>query len=113
MLYTLLRAGAWLGGLAPFILCLKHIDDPRMQSDASRALQGFSTWGHVFVPLIVLTGIVNTALTLGAWPIDMSSPYQVLQGAKIIIVMMMIATAIFNRYVRLHRLKIDPDAPVY
>jgi copper resistance protein D len=95
----LLCAGAWLGGLLPFILCLRLGDSPRLRSAVAVALRRFSGAGHFVVALIVATGIVNTALTLRAWPIDFSSLYQALLAAKIAVVAAMIAMALFNRYV--------------
>ena len=106
----LLSAGAWVGGLAPFILCLRRYDDPRLQSDVGAALRRFSGSGHFVVALIVLTGAVNTALTLRAWPIDLMSPYQALLDAKVAIVAAMIATAMFNRYILAPRMKHDTGA---
>jgi putative copper resistance protein D len=104
----LLAAGAWLGGLLPFILCLRHFDDPRTRTQARTVLLRFSRWGHLVVLLVVLTGIVNIVLTLGVWPVDLSSPYQTLLIAKIVVVAAMIAIAIFNRYVLMPRLGIGP-----
>jgi copper resistance protein D len=101
----LTTAGAWLGGLAPFILCLKQYDDPRLRSEVGVALWRFSGVGHFVVALVVLTGVVDTILTLGAWPIDFSSPYQALLATKITIVAAMIAMAIFNRYVLAPRVR--------
>lgn len=106
----LLLAGAWLGGLAPFILCLRQGRDLRLRPDVGTALRRFSGIGHFVVALIVATGVVNTMLTLGGWPIDFSSPYQALLAAKIMIVASMIAIALFNRYVLTPRLKLNDDA---
>jgi putative copper resistance protein D len=95
----LLAAGAWLGGLLPFILCLGQFDHPQLRSEVGVTLRRFSGVGHFIVALVVLTGVINTALTLGAWPIDLSSPYQTMLAIKIAIVAAMIAMALFNCYV--------------
>ena len=119
----LLAAGAWLGGLLPFILCLGQFDDPQLRSAVGVTLRRFSGVGHFVVALVVLTGVLNTALTLGAWPIDLSSPYQTMLAIKIAIVAAMIAMALFNSYVlaprmtnetglALQALKIDSVAEV-
>ncbi len=100
----LLVAGAWFGGLVPFILCVNQFGDPARQSEAMLATQRFSTWGHLVVAIIVLTGAVNVALTLRIAPIPFATPYQTLLAAKIALVLAMIATAMFNRYVLLARL---------
>jgi putative copper resistance protein D len=95
----LLCAGGWLGGLAPLILCLRRYSGGELRADVAIALRRFSTIGQFAVALVVLTGVVNTALTLGKWPLDFSSPYQALLAGKIAIVATMIAIALFNRYV--------------
>jgi putative copper resistance protein D len=104
----LLAAGAWLGGLLPLILCLRRDGDVRLRAEVGAALRRFSGLGHFAVALVVLTGVVNNALTLGAWPIDFSSPYQALLAAKIAVVAVMIAMALFNRYVLTPRIKSEP-----
>jgi putative copper resistance protein D len=101
----LLCAGAWLGGLPPLILCLRRYRDPRLRLEAAIALRRFSGAGHFLVALVVLTGIVNTILTLGRWPNDLSSPYQTLLAVKIALVAAMIALALVNRYVLAPRIK--------
>ena len=101
----LLCAGAWLGALAPLILCLRRYGDPRLRSEAALALRRFSGLGHFVVALVVLTGIVNTAWTLGGWPVDFSSLYQILLAAKIALVATMIALALANRYILAPRIK--------
>ena len=101
----LLCAGAWLGALPPLVLCLNRCGDPRLRSAAGIALRRFSGLGHFLVALVVLTGIVNTMLTLGRWPDDFSSLYQTLLAAKIALVAAMIGLALVNRYVLTPRVK--------
>jgi copper resistance protein D len=103
----LLVAGAWLGGLLPFILCVDRFGDPVLGSEALLAARRFSGWGHLVVALVLATGAVNVALTLRAAPIPFASPYQTLLAAKLAIVAAMIATALFNRYVIVPRLTND------
>lgn len=103
----LLTAGSWLGGLFPFILSVGRFGDPVLRSEALRAAQRFSTSGHFVVALVVLTGVVNVALTLGAPPIPFATPYQTLLAAKILVVALMIALALFNRYIVVPRLGQD------
>jgi copper resistance protein D len=106
----LLSAGAWLGGLAPLILCLRRYGDARLRAEVGAALRRYSGLGHFAVALVVLTGVVNIALTLGAWPIDFSTPYRALLLVKIALVAAMIAMALFNRYVLTPRIRNEPDA---
>jgi len=107
----LLAAGAWIGGLPPLALCLRRYGgDARLRAEAGAALRRFSGLGHFAVALVVLTGAVNTALTLGVSPVDFSSPYQALLAAKIAVVAAMIGIALFNRYVLTPRIKEEPAA---
>jgi putative copper resistance protein D len=101
----LLCAGAWLGALPPLVLCLKRCGDLRLRSAAGVALRRFSGLGHFLVALVVLTGVVNTMLTLGRWPDDFSSLYQTLLVAKIVLVGAMIGLALVNRYILTPRVK--------
>jgi putative copper resistance protein D len=107
----LLAAGAWLGSLAPLALCLRRSDgDAQRRADVAATLRRYSGLGHIAVALVVTTGVVNTALTLGVWPTDFSSPYQNLLAAKIAIVAAMVGIALFNRYVLTPRIKTGPRA---
>lgn len=101
----LLVAGAWVGGLVPFVLCVNQFGDPALRSEALLATRRYSTWGHLVVAIVVLTGVVNVALTLHVAPIPFTTPYQTLLAAKIVMVVTMIAMALFNRYVLVPRLK--------
>ena len=95
----LLTAGAWIGGLVPFAMCLRAYERDDLRKDAVRAMAGFSFWGQFIVAAIVLTGVVNIALTSGRAPIPPTTPYRALLTAKIIIVGIMILIALFNRFV--------------
>jgi putative copper resistance protein D len=105
----LLSAAAWLGALVPLVPCIAALGDPALQHAASLALRRFSTVGHAAVALVVMTGATNTALILGRWPTDWSSPYQALLAAKIGCVAMMILLALINRYVIVARMKAAPE----
>jgi putative copper resistance protein D len=100
----LLTAGAWAGGLIPFVLCVNRFDNPTLRSEAVLATRRYSTWGHLAVAAVVLTGVINVALTLHVVPLPLASPYQTLLAAKVVVVAVMIATALFNRYVLVRRL---------
>jgi copper resistance protein D len=106
----LLTAGAWIGGLVPFAMCLSAYRRDDLRKDAVRAMAGFSFWGQFIVAAIVLSGAVNIALTSGRAPIPPTTPYRALLVAKIIIVGIMIALAIVNRYVLAPRLKSSATA---
>ncbi|WP_413722654.1 copper homeostasis membrane protein CopD [Sodalis sp. RH23] len=93
----LFSAAWWLGGLLPLLFCLPLLRETA-RPDALRALIRFSRSGHAAVALVIFTGIVNTALVLGHWPLDGSAPYQRLLLIKIAVVAVMVILAVTNRY---------------
>ena len=101
----LLTTGAWIGGLVPFAMCLKAYERDDLRRDVVQAMMGFSFWGQLNVAAIVLTGVVNIALTSGHPPIPPTTPYRALLVVKILIVATMISLALFNRFVLAPRLK--------
>lgn len=102
----LLGAGFWVGALLPLLVCLLALRHPDGRTDATTALHRFSGLGHVAVALTLLTGILNTSLTLGQWPVDFRSPYQALLALKIALVAVMLSIALINRYVLTPRLAV-------
>jgi copper resistance protein D len=94
----LLTAGAWLGGLIPFVMCLTGFRDPKMQRDVVNAMMRFSYLARFVVAGVLATGIVNIALTSGRAPLAPLTPYRALLVSKIAIVAVMISLAAFNRY---------------
>jgi putative copper resistance protein D len=94
----LLTAGAWLGGLLPFLLCLRAYADSDLRPDAVDAMTRSSFWGQFIVAAIVLTGAVNVALISGRAPIPPTTLYRALLDAKILTVGLMISLAVFNRF---------------
>jgi copper resistance protein D len=108
----LMAAGAWIGGLVPFAMCLRAYERRDLRKDAVRAMAGFSFWGQLIVAAIVLTGVVNIALTSHHPPVPPTTPYRALLVAKLFIVAMMILLALFNRFVLTPRLKASADALV-
>jgi copper resistance protein D len=106
----LVAAGAWIGGLVPFVMCLRAHARDDLRKDAVRAMTGFSFWGQLIVAAIVLTGVVNIALTSHRAPIPPATPYRALLVAKLIIVSIMILLALFNRFVLAPRLKASANA---
>jgi copper resistance protein D len=106
----LVAAGAWIGGLVPFVMCLRAYERDDLRKDAVRAMANFSFWGQLIVAAIVLTGVVNIALTSHRAPIPPTTPYRTLLVAKLIIVAIMILLALFNRFVLAPRLKTSANA---
>jgi copper resistance protein D len=93
----LLSAGAWAGGLPPFVLCLDASRRAVLRWDAVTAMTRFSFYGHFAVATVVATGIANVAMTSGL-PLPPSTPYRALLDAKIAIVAAMVGLALVNRY---------------
>jgi copper resistance protein D len=105
----LLTAGAWLGGLIPFALCLRAYADNDLRPDTVDAMTRFSFWGQFVVAAIVMTGAINVALISGQPPLPATTPYRALLDVKIIAVGVMISLAAFNRFYLAPRL--TPGAP--
>ena len=76
-----------------------------LRRDAVKAMTSFSFLGQFSVAAIVLTGVVNIALTSGRPPIPPDTPYRMLLDAKIAVVAIMILSALFNRFVLAPQLK--------
>ena len=106
----LLAAGAWIGGLVPFALCLRAYERDDLRRDTVRAMAAFSFWGQLIVAAIVLTGVVNIALTSHHPPLPPTTPYRALLVAKLVIVAIMISLALVNRFVLVPRLKTSANA---
>jgi copper resistance protein D len=106
----LMAAGAWIGGLVTFAICLRAHERDDLRKDAVRAMAGFSFWGQLIVAAIVLTGVVNIALTSHHPPVPPTTPYRALLVAKLVIVATMILLALFNRFVLTPRLKTSENA---
>jgi len=95
----LLAAAAWFGSLPMFALSLKAYGDASLSVAASTAMRRFSFWGQLDVALIVLTGVVNIALTSGFGVFAPTTLYRILLDAKLVVVATMVGLALFNRYV--------------
>jgi copper resistance protein D len=106
----LLTAGAWIGGLIAFVMCLDAYSRNCLRGEAVAAMMRFSFAGHFVVAAIVATGIVNILMTSGRPPIPPDTPYRALLDVKIVVVAVMIAVAIVNRYALVPRLKASANA---
>ena len=94
----LLSAAYWFGSLLPLLTCMLYAREPSARPYAIVTLIRFSVWGHAAVSLVIITGVINTAIVLQRWPTDMTSLYQCLLVVKVILVAMMAAVAVYNRY---------------
>ena len=106
----LVTAGAWIGGLIPFVMCLSAYKRGDLRRQAVKAMMRFSFYGHFVVAAIVATGVVNILLTSRRLPLPPTTPYRALLDAKIGIVAVMILLAVINRYALVPRLKTSGNA---
>jgi putative copper resistance protein D len=95
----LLTAGAWLGGLVPFLLCLREFVDADRRREAVEAMKRFSFFGQFVVATLVLTGAANIALIPVHAPFPPTTAYRRLLDAKLVLVAIMIGLALTNRLV--------------
>ena len=102
--------GGWLGGLPAFALTLRLAGRAELAHAAEVAMLRFSAVGQLAVVGILATGAANVAMTGGRVPWPPTSPYRALLIAKIAVVTVMIALAVFNRFVLLPRIEHSPRA---
>lgn len=100
----LLTAGAWLGGLIPFAICVSAYADERLRRDAVTAMMRFSFWGQFVVAALVITGAANIMFISGHAPFPPTTPYRALLDTKLLVVALMIGLALTNRFVVAPRL---------
>ncbi len=99
----LLAAGAWIGALGGFILLLaaplEGFGADRLDT-ARRALDAFSLAGSIIVGLIVMTGLINAWLILGAdnLPALATSLWGQLLMLKLLLFFAMLGLAAVNRF---------------
>lgn len=108
----LVCGGLWVGGLYPLVLCLNRFWGPVDRYDATRSLRRFSWVGHGAVAALVLSGVFNTVMILGHFPLPERSLYGVILLFKVLLVGGMIGLALFNRYWLVPRLRSDNVDPV-
>lgn len=100
----LLCAAAWFGGLLPVLYCMRLVNaHHRMQAIGS--LMRFSRYGHLAVAGVLISGIINALFIQGV-----ALPWQSLYGrlllVKCVLVLLMVAIALVNRYVLVPRFRI-------
>ncbi len=106
----LLATAGWLGGLPPFLICLGLYAATPARRDALAAMMRYSRAGHVFVPLVLLTGALDAALTTGLPPWRALTLYRWGVLVKVALFAAMTALALVNRYVLAPRVGHDPRA---
>ena len=95
-----IAAGVWVGGLAPLALLFaaaRGAGDAPALAVARDATRRFSTLGLVSVVTLLASGIVNTVFLVGSVPALLGTSYGRLLSAKIVLFLVMVATAAVNR----------------
>lgn len=100
----LVCASVWLGGLLPFVYCLR-LANGRWRQPAIYTMMRFSRYGHLAVAGVLLTGVNNTWLVQGA--LLSASDYGRALLVKCAFVVLMVAIALVNRYVLVPKMKRD------
>ncbi|MGB9097302.1 copper homeostasis membrane protein CopD [Erwinia sp.] len=93
----LISAAFWAGGLVPVVMLMSDAQQMATRYDAIRTLMRFSRYGHLAVALVVVSGVINALLLLG-WPPASFQLYSQLLLIKTLLVALMGAVALFNRY---------------
>lgn len=93
----LLSGAFWAGGLLPVVMLMQDARKRSTRYYAIRTLMRFSRYGHLAVALVVISGAINALLLLG-WPLASFQIYSQLLLIKTLLVMLMCAVAVFNRY---------------
>ncbi|WP_312946597.1 copper homeostasis membrane protein CopD [Superficieibacter sp.] len=102
----LICGSIWLGGLLPFLYCLRLIHG-RWRQSVIKTLLRFSRYGHFAVAGVLLTGINNAWLIQGR--LISASPWGRALLLKCALVALMVAIALVNRYVLVPRMSSDGE----
>ncbi|WP_192456679.1 copper homeostasis membrane protein CopD [Musicola keenii] len=87
----------WVGGLPPLFWLLRASTHPQWRDMAIRTMLRFSCVAHFAVAGSILTGMINVGFISG-WPLDFSLRYNQLLALKVVLVVLMVGIALFNRY---------------
>lgn len=102
----LLCAGAWVGGLIPFLYCLR-LAKGRWRQPAIATMMRFSRYGHLAVAGAIASGMVNAWLIQGGFTTDTS--YGIALWVKCGFVALMVLVALVNRYLLVPRMSMASE----
>lgn len=102
----LLCAGAWVGGLIPFLYCLR-LAKGRWRQPAIATMMRFSRYGHLAVAGAIASGMVNAWLIQGGLTTDTS--YGIALWVKCGFVALMVLVALVNRYLLVPRMSMTSE----
>lgn len=97
----LLCAAAWVGGLVPFMYCLR-LANGRWRALAITTMMRFSRYGHLAVAGAIATGLINAWLIQGG--LTIATPYGRAVWVKCGLVILMVTAALVNRYLLVPRM---------
>lgn len=90
----LVCVGAWLGGLMWLVVILRQ----PAGHDVRAILHRFSGIGYALVAGLVFTGLINVRVLTGQfWPTPLFSGFALILLVKVMLVVMMLGLALFNR----------------
>ena len=105
-----LVAGAlWLGGLVALVLVLRDLAG-RDESGAA-VLARFSTWAAGILAVLVVAGSVMSWRVVGSWDALFDTTYGTLLIVKVLVVLVAIAIAAWNRFALVPRLRAATKRP--
>ncbi|MGA2129762.1 MAG: copper homeostasis membrane protein CopD [Xanthobacteraceae bacterium] len=108
----LVAAGAWIGGLLPFVLvmgCARRQRSATWNVVAADVTVRFSAFAVVVVAALVLTGLVNTWFLVGSVPALVGTEYGRLLLVKVALAVAMVALAAVNRFRLMPLLRHSPQ----
>ncbi|MDP3404452.1 MAG: copper homeostasis membrane protein CopD [Brevundimonas sp.] len=110
----LLAAAIWIGALVALTGALARASAPEDADMARDDLQAFSTLGTLAVLVIIVTGLINSAILVGVDRIGQmtSDPYGQILIAKVALFGAMLGLAAANRFVLVPRLERQDIASV-
>jgi nitrogen fixation protein FixH/uncharacterized membrane protein len=89
-----LAVGAWMGGLAALLLCLRGLPGP----EKARAARRFSTLALGSIALVAATGVIRAAFEMGSWSNLLGTGYGQLVLAKSAAIVVLFGLGALNRF---------------
>lgn len=101
----LISASFWAGGLMPMCLLMYNARSNKIRADAIKTMMRFSRYGHLAVVLTIISGTLNS-LFIANWQWPSLLFYYQLLLAKVLLVALMVAVALINRYLLVPRFRL-------
>lgn len=98
----------WFGCLWPLIMTVQMAKIEEHQHAAMVALKRYSGYGHVFVALIIISGLLEIPMIFDSIIPKAVNTYVALLLIKVLLVGAMVGLAIYNRYWIVRKYQADP-----